>query len=362
MSDAASNTASNPASNPAASTVLVLAPNWLGDAVMALPAIADLRRHFPLSTLAVAARGGVADLFAMVPGVDRVVRLEWKGKLKGSAERARDIAALRALGAEVGVLLPNSFASAWLLWRAGVRLRWGYATDGRSLLLGRAIRVQKGRRHQGVYYQRLLQGIGFDTGPLEPALRVPAAALDEARALLMREGWDGHSPLITLAPGAAYGTAKQWIPAHVTTLVGQLTSQGATCVLLGAAGSDAATTSSIRASLTPESAARTIDLAGKTSLAQLAAVLKLSTTCVSNDSGAMHVAAALGTPVVATFGPTREDETHPLTPAGGRAIVLVNPVDCRPCMKRECPIDHRCMTGLSPDTVREAVERIGASR
>ncbi len=346
-------------SSNAASTVLVLAPNWLGDAVMALPAIADLRRHFPLSTLAVAARGGVADLFAMVPGVDRVVRLEWKGTLKGSAERTRDIAALRALGAEVGVLLPNSFASAWLLWRAGARLRWGYATDARSLLLNRAVRVRPGRRHQGEYYQRLLQEIGFDTGPLEPALRVPESALAEARALLTREGWDGTSPLITLAPGAAYGTAKQWIPAHVTTLVGQLTSQGATCVLVGA-GADAATTTSIRASLAPEAAARTIDLAGKTTLAQLAAVLRLSTTCVSNDSGAMHVAAALGTPVVATFGPTREDETRPLTAAGGRAIVLINPVECRPCMKRECPIDHRCMTGLSPDTVREAVARISS--
>src|SRR5262245_55069696 len=130
------------------SDVIVIAPNWLGDAVMALPAVADLRRRFADARLVVAARPSVAGLFPMVPGVDEVIELEWRGRLLDAAALTRDAARLRAAGAELVVLLPNSFASAWLAWRAGIPDRWGYSGDLRTLLLTRAIHKPAGSLHQ----------------------------------------------------------------------------------------------------------------------------------------------------------------------------------------------------------------------
>jgi heptosyltransferase-2 len=328
--------------------VLVVAPNWLGDAVMALPAIADVRRHFASARLVVAARRSVAELFHLVPGVDSIVSADPTG--------------VRGAGASTAVLLPNSFASAWLVRRAEIPERWGYAADLRSRLLTRAIRRPRALLHQGAYYQHLVRELGIETGPLEPALSIPADARQAARALLTERGWDDVSPLIVLAPGAAYGKAKQWIPSHVVRLVtGLACDRQVTCALVGSRG-DAATTAAIRAAVREECRPRILDLAGTTTLPVLAAILSLSRTCMSNDSGAMHLAAAAGVPVVAIFGSTNERATSPLTRAGVRAEVLTNPVWCRPCMLRECPIDHRCMTGVEPRQVLAAVDRLAEAR
>jgi len=169
------------------------------------------------------------------------------------------------------------------------------------------------------------------------------------------------SNLVTLAPGAAYGRAKQWLPTHVVQLATTLTHDGATCVLVGSQA-DATATRQIRSALPAGTSSAVIDLAGMTTLAELAGVLALSRACVSNDSGAMHVAAALGTPVVALFGPTIEGETRPLIAPGGWAQVLTAPTWCRPCMLRECPLDHRCMSGITPDVVVSALGEIPSAR
>lgn len=333
--------------------VVVLAPNWLGDAVMALPAIADVRRAFPKASLAAAARGGVAELFRLVPGVDEVVALEWRGRWLDQRTLRADAARLGELGADAALLLPNSFASAWLARAAGIPERWGYAADWRGPLLSRAVPRPRQSLHQGRYYQHLTTALGAAPGPLTPELRVPGDAVDAARTGLIGAGWDGRAPLVVLAAGAAYGTAKRWIPGHVARLAEGLTRDGAACVLVGSRA-DAATMTLVRASL--PAATPLIDLTGTTTLAELAGVLVLASACVSNDSGAMHVAAAVGTPLVALFGPTREDETAPLTRAGGRAEVVSHPVWCRPCMMRECPLDHRCMTRLTPERVRRSLD------
>ncbi len=323
--------------------VAVLAPNWLGDAVMALPAIADLRRRFPSARIVVAARRSVADLFRLVAFVDEIIN--------------QDAEALRASGADVALLLPNSFASAWLVRRAGIAERWGYATDWRGWLLTRAVRRPKGSRHQGAYYQHLVGALGIEIGPLEPALAIPDDAVTSARRLLVDRGWNNERPLVVLAPGAAYGTAKRWIPSYVSRLINDLVQQGRTCVLVGSRA-DAPTTRDIRSGVDEANRAQVIDVSGETSLEILAAILSLARACVSNDSGAMHLAGAVGTPLVALFGPTRESETAPLTRAGGRAEVLTHQVWCRPCMLRECPIDHRCMTGIDPSRVLVSVKRL----
>ena len=337
--------------------VVVIAPNWLGDAVMALPAIADVKRRFPTARIAVAARRSVADLFRLAPCVDEVITLGWRGAWWRRRAFAADVRALRAAGADAALLLTNSFATAWLLSRTGIPERWGYATDLRRRLLTRAVARPRRSLHQGAYYQHLAGALGIEAGPLQPALAIPASAVAAARELLVSGGWNGATPLAVLAPGAAYGTAKRWIPAYVARLIDDLVGRGRSCVLVGSRA-DSQTTGQIRGAVDGAHRAHVIDVSGETSLEVLAATISLAQVCICNDSGAMHLAAAIGTSVVALFGPTREWETAPLTRAGGRAEVLTHPVWCRPCMLRECPIDHRCMTGIDPPRVLAAIERL----
>ena len=341
------------------SDVLVLSPNWLGDAVMALPAIADLKRHVGEARLVVAARDGVAGMFRLAPYVDDVVTLRWRGKLAQRAGWRDDVLALRQAACGTAVLLPNSFAAAWLAWRSGAAERWGYAADFRSPLLTRAIRRPRGSVHQAEYYQYLVRALGVRTGPREAVLIVPEPVETAARALLAARGWREQEPLVVLAPGAAYGKAKQWLPEHFVRLAVMLSNdRGARCVLVGSAA-DRDTTGWIR-SAAGDAVLPLIDLSGETTLETLAGVMGVAHACVSNDSGAMHIAAAVGTPVAALFGPTREYETAPLPRTNRRAEVLINDVFCRPCMLRECPIDHRCMRGLAPQRVFAVVDEMMA--
>ena len=335
--------------------VLVLAPNWLGDAVMALPAISDIRNAFPSATLTVAARGAVASLFTLVPFVDQMVTLRWSGRWWQRRVFDGDAAQLRELGLELAIVLPNSFASAWLVSQAAIADRWGYAADLRTRLLSRAVRRPAGSMHQGAYYQHLTRELGIDSGPLEPVVTLKESDVASARNFLAERGWTTPTPLIVFAPGAAYGTAKRWIPQHVARLISMLVRQReATCALVGSRG-DAATADEIVGLVEAGVRSRVMDLTGATTIEMLAGILGVADACVSNDSGAMHLAAAVGTPVVALFGATNEYETAPLTRHGRRAAVLTHPVWCRPCMMRECPIDHRCMKRISPERVYDAL-------
>ena len=339
------------------SRVVVLSPNWLGDAVMALPAIADIKRHFASAHLVVAARRSVADVFRLSPAVDDVLTLAWGGRLLRTRSLRADLASLREAGASTAILLPNSFASAWMVRQSGVEQRWGFASDFRAALLSRAVRRPRGSMHQAAYYQHLVRELGIPSGPLEPALVVRDVPAAVARLPIeVREAGESR-PLVTLAPGAAYGTAKRWIPAHFARLVTMVIAQGARCVLVGSGG-DRETTQWIHRMLGERERAETFDLAGRTSLSELAGVMSLSRVFVSNDSGAMHMASALGVPVVALFGPTREYETAPIARPGRRAEVLLHPVWCRPCMLRECPIDHRCMNGVTVEAVCQAAREL----
>ncbi len=326
--------------------IVVVAPNWLGDAVLALPAIGAVRRAHADAHLAVAARRSVADLFRLVPVIDAVLTLESDGRWWRRAAFRTDVARLHDF--DVALLLPNSFQSAWMARAAGIRERWGYASDGRVRLLTRAVPRSIGG-HQAEYYQRLIDGLGIPAHVTIPEIDVTDAARAGARALLANEGHPPGAPLIVLAPGAAYGKAKQWIPAYVAALISRVIQErGATCVMVGGGG-DAPVAGAIRRAIPDLGGGRLIDLTGRTSLEALAGVLAVADACVSNDSGAMHLAAAVGAPVIATFGPTNEHATRPLPRSGRAAHVLTHDVWCRPCMLRECPIDHRCMTGITPD-------------
>ena len=334
----------------AAARVVVRPPNWLGDAVLALPALAAIRRHFPAAHLTIAAVPAVAAVFnELTPAApDQVIELP--------ATSAGVKALLRLGRYDVGVLFPNSFRSAWQIYRAGVRERWGYPTAGRGLLLTRRSgRAPAPSPHQSDYYRALVRGLDLVCGDEPPAVAPSKVSAQEAEILLTRAGYAG-GPLVVLLPGAAYGQAKQWPPARMAELASRLVSdRGAVCVLAGAAHDRPAARaieSWLRAR-TPAARSRVIDLVGRTSLGALTAVLARAAVCVSNDSGGMHLASAVGRPVVAIFGPTNEKATRP---AGDHDLILES-VFCRPCMLRDCPIDHRCMTRITVERVFDAASR-----
>jgi heptosyltransferase-2 len=317
------------------SRLLVRAPNWVGDVVLSLPALRDLRRSLPAARLEVLARPWVAELYGAVPEVDAVVE---------SRGLAADSAALRGRF-DACVLLPNSFASALAPWRAGIPERWGYATDARGLLLTRSCRVPASARgrSQVYYYRAMLEGLGLAvSGPPDATLACPQAWAEAGQALL------GHAgPWIGVNPGAFYGTAKRWLPerfAAAAALVARRT--GARIAIVGAR-SERPLAQEIAAQL--GGSARV--LCGETTLAGLVGVLKRLSLLLTNDSGPMHLAAALGTPLVAVFGSTDWTETAPVSE---RARVVREQTECAPCGLRECPIDHRCMTRVAVGRVAEA--------
>ena len=327
--------------------LVILAPNWLGDAVMALPAIADVRRASPGASIAVAARAPIAPLFSMAPGVDETIVLQRPATIGRVAGWKSIGAELAGRGFDTALLLPNSMHAALVAARAAIPERWGYRSGWRGRLLTRAIR-RPGTLHQAAYYQHLVSALGFPNGPLEPSIVVPEAARDAAARILARAGWNGAAPLVALAPGAAYGGAKRWPPAYFAELGALLAGDGVACVLVGSTA-DAATAIEVRRSF-----AGVLDIVGQTDLPALAGVMTLCRGLVTNDSGAMHLAAAAGASVTAVFGPTREAATRPI---GDAHVVLTNPVWCRPCMLRECPLDHRCLRGIPAATVAAAARR-----
>jgi heptosyltransferase-2 len=324
--------------------LVIRAPNWLGDAVMALPAMASIRSHIS-GTVIVAARASLAPLFQEQTDVrpHELVALD----------KTREVRQLRDTQADTIVLLPNSFGSAWIARRAGIRERWGYARSGRSLLLTRAVPRQRGNVHHVDYYRDLVRGFGIDAIEGPPRLAVTDQTSLAADALLHDAGVTNAERLIGFAPGAAYGHAKRWPPDRVARLILQLVSTHGLVPVLVGAGDDRFTGREIESSL--PAGTRLVNLIGRTTLGTLAGVIARCAAFVSNDSGAMHVAAALGVPLTAIFGPTDERATSPRS--RGPADVILRQVFCRPCMLRECPIDHRCMKRIQIDEVAQSVTR-----
>jgi len=315
--------------------IVVRAPNWIGDVVLSLGAVRDLRRNFPRARLEVLARAWVADLYRAVGEVD-AVRI-------ARSPRA-DADALRG-AFDAGVVLPNSFGTALALWRAGIPERWGYATEGRRLLLTRAPRVpaRVRGRSQVYYYRAMLAGVGLHVSAApDVSLRCPPEWTESARADRLL-GPDGDGEWVGVNPGAFYGTAKRWLPERFAAVADTLAERGARIVLVGGASERP-----IGEAIAAQMRSPTRVLCGETTLPELVGVLARLRLLVTNDSGPMHLAAALGVPVVAVFGPTDWRETHPV---GDAHRIVREPVHCSPCGLRECPIDHRCMRRVTVDRV-----------
>jgi heptosyltransferase-2 len=336
--------------------LVVLAPNWLGDAVMALPAFADLRRHFQDAEITVAARPAVAPMFTMVDSIDAVMTLPGSGGMRALTGWSDDVRALSNGSFDTAILFPNSFATAFVTSKARIPERWGYATDWRGSLLTRAIAKPHGVCHQHAYYQALTTALGIEPGPPYASVRPNVA---QARQLLRDIGLDLDEPFVVFAPGAAYGRAKQWLPQRFAELADLIINQRGWSVVMVGSKADRAACEEITRRLPKKGTRinRLIDFSGKSDLQTLAGVLSQASAVVSNDSGAMHLAGAVGTKVIAVFGPTNEARTSPLS-AGADApspVVMTHEVFCRPCMLRECPIDHRCMRGIHAADVLKAI-------
>lgn len=322
--------------------LVVRMPNWLGDVVMALPALSAVRAAYPGAVLAVAAIPSIAPLFD--EGIDA------RPQQVIVVDKGREAAQLKAGGFDAVLLLTNSFRTAWSARQSGIRERWGYAAGGRRLLLTRALK-RPGRVHQSEYYLALVRGLGIDAPAAAPRIAASARSRQRARRLLADQGIEDGETLVGFAPGAAYGHAKRWPPERVAEVAARLARErGARPVLVGAAG-DREAGRAIESTVPPD--ARIVNLIGRTDLGQLIGVLAACRAFVSNDSGAMHLAAALGVPVTAIFGPTDERATAPI----GDHDVILHQVFCRPCMLRECPIDHRCMRRIAAAEVYAAVTR-----
>ena len=331
---------------------MVRMPNWIGDAVMATPALAAIRRGFPQARLTVVANPLVAELFVHHPDCDHVLRFDKRSGREGLGDLWRFALLLRRQRFDLAVLLQNAFEAAALAVLAGIPQRAGYRTEGRGLLLTHGVPAvdKKHGLHHVDYYLEMLHGLGLGSDDRRLRLAVTAEEAAAAAALLGPGAW------VAINPGASYGAAKRWIPERFAAVADGLASEyGVRVVLTGGPGEV-----EIGADIARAMQAEALNLIGRTTVRELMAVLGRCRLVVTNDSGPMHIAAALEVPIVAVFGPTDHTTT---SPAAAQCRIVRHPVECAPCMLRECPIDHRCMTRVTADDVLAAArELLGAGR
>ncbi|MGH9795036.1 MAG: lipopolysaccharide heptosyltransferase II [Candidatus Acidiferrales bacterium] len=334
--------------------ILVRATNWVGDAVMSLPALEAIRQREPHAHIAVLARPWVAELYRDQGFADQLIVFDHAGRHAGFAGIERLAEELRREKFDVALLLQNAFQAAWIVWRAGIRQRIGYARDRRSWLLTQAVPPpQPGEipSQEPYYYLEMLRRAGWlEQLPMLSAitLRVPEGARQLAEASLLAAGARQGSRRVAMAPGAAFGAARRWPVERYAALADRaMAEMDADVILLGSAA-DRDTAQRIALSMR----GKPVVLAGHTAIGEMPALLRACHAFVGNDSGSMHVAAATGVATIGVFGPTDPQATAPLS---HRFTIVREPVECSPCFLRECPVDHRCMTRISVDRVFDAL-------
>ncbi len=327
--------------------ILVRATNWVGDGVMGLPALGAVRENFPSSDITVLAKPWVLPLFEAHPAVDHVIPFQkGEGVLTGLGEMIRVIRLIRKEKFDLAILFQNAFEAALLAWLGGGRFRLGYDTDGRGLLLTHS--VTRGENdlkvHQVEYYLAILRAMGWKAKGTDPSLHVMRENREKAMDFLSSEGIRGGEYLIGLGPGAIFGNSKRW-PPHGFARIAQWAAErwGARVLLFGSSKER-----KICEEVTREMGHAPVNFCGRTSLGEAMGLINCCQLFVTNDSGLMHVSAALGVPTVAIFGSTNADATGP---RGSPSRIVRHDVGCAPCLKPECPTDHRCMLSIEPEEV-----------
>ncbi|MBM3845725.1 MAG: lipopolysaccharide heptosyltransferase II [Verrucomicrobia bacterium] len=372
----------NPAVHP--EFILVRSVNWLGDAVMTTPALLSLRRAYPSASISILCPDKIAELWWKFPGVDETLSFSPDESLWKIASK------LKQRRFDLGIIFPNSFRTALEMALGNVRERVGFATNGRGFFLTKSVprpRLHKlmrkrGEReiqarlrsssvresfpseaHHSNHYLELVGAAGVETSLRAPRLVCdPTEIRGFADRFLLQSGAVSERPFFGINPGAEYGPAKRWPGQLFAEVASQLMlAEQMDCVIFGGPG-DAPIAQSIETGIRTRmgrdlSSPRVINLAGQTSLRELMAGIRQSQVFLTNDSGPMHLAAALGTPLVAVFGSTSPELTGPGLNGDSQAEVVTGSAACAPCFLRECPVDFRCMTSVSPEAVVQALRR-----
>jgi len=338
--------------------ILVRGPNWIGDAVMSEPALVAIRGVFPSAEIALLVKPVIAELLNGHPAVDRVVIYEDRGRHAGLSGKWGLAQALRRERFDLAILFQNAFEAALLAFLAGIPIRYGYATDGRGWLLSAPV-ARPDRNtigHQVQYFLSLLKPLGVTAPARAPRLFLAEREEAECSQRLAEVGIAESDRLLGLNPGSTYGSAKRWLPERFAETADRLLREQVgrgerveRVVIVGARGEEG-----LGEAIANRMQVKPIVLSGRTTIRELMAVIKRCSLFITNDTGPMHIAAAFGVPVVAVFGPTDSRATAPF---GNEHSVVRHPVECAPCLLRECPIDHRCMTRVTVDDVFSAAAK-----
>lgn len=335
------------------SNILIIAPNWIGDAVLSLPVVDGCARLWPEANLTILARAQVAELFGAGISAIHV----WKYQRGNGPQRLKNLLVLgrnlRRVGFDLVILLPNSLSSAVMARLAGVPERLGYSTDGRAWLLTNRLRDRRKESglHQVDYYLGLIRSLGAVQVDRIPRLQLKPEVTERGLSLLRALGIGHNELLIGVHPGAAYGQTKRWFPDRFAAVMERLQKSGRRVLLLGGPGEEF-----LAEHITMLMEHPPINLVGRTTLTEALALVGRCAVFLSNDSGLMHVAAALRIPQVALFGSTDPRKTAPLN---DKAVVIQSEgVSCTPCFKRDCSEDLECMKAITVDEVYSAVEKL----
>lgn len=335
--------------------IVVRGTNWVGDAVMTVPALRQLRRVFPRAHITLATRSWAQGLFADAKFLDELMVHDGSG-LRSVVHQVRK---WRKRNFDLAVLFPNSLETALVASLARVPARIGYATEGRQALLTHPLELPEWRnaKHEVFYYLQIIAQLEWlikheqtflNTQP-DGSLEVSAARKAAARAFLRAHGVENAGAgnrLVALCPGSINSRAKRWPAERYAALGDKLMGEFDVEVLLVGSAAEA----EVSLEVSSQMRNKPVVLTGQTDLAELVAILSLVDLLVTNDTGPAHIASALGRPTLVIFGPTNPLTTRPFSPYGE---IVRQPPDCAPCMLRDCPIDHRCMTAITPDEVFE---------
>lgn len=336
---------------------MIRAANWVGDAIMSTPAIRGIRRSNPGARITLLAKPWVIPVFQENPCIDEIMAYDAGGRHCGWRGRLRLAQDLRHQSFDTAVLLQNAFEAALLAWLGYIPRRIGYATDGRAPLLTRRIwntPVYK-KRHMIDYYLGILQESGMITDGRHLDLFLTEKEMSTARGRIQQLGAGGKGPLVGINPGATGGNAKRWFPERFAALGRRLRRETGADIMIFGGPEDAA----LGQWMAAEIGAPVIDLCGKTTLREAMCMIAACQLFVTNDSGLMHVAAAVDTPQVAIIGSTDPVATGP---SNDRSVIVSGACACAmaPCLKPTCPIDHRCMRAVTVDMVLEKVRLLMA--
>ncbi len=333
--------------------LLIRSTNWIGDAIMTTPAVRAIRKNFPNAHISMLAKPWVAPVFESSPYVDEVVIFDGNGRHKGLG-RLRLSMDLKPYGFDAAILLQNAIEAAIITFLAGIPTRIGYNTDARAMLLTHSIPCTPEIKqvHQTKYYQGILTGVGLSSDGDGLDLFISQKDQEGADKILRENGISSETRLVGINPGATFGKAKRWFPERYAELCRKLQeSYGVTIIVFGGPGEEALGDHIIKMV-----GKNCLNLSGRTTLSEAFTLIDRCQAFFTNDSGLMHVAAALDTPQIAIFGSTNHITT---SPASSKSHIIRVPMHCSPCLKPDCPKDHHnCMKAVSVDMVYDMAETL----